>query len=128
MFRFVKVWQIGILALLLTAAAPASSWAGWFGLRNDLKALVVVRSSVVTNRGVVSGRPKTLVAGEVAWDSVLLPGNRVIQIYDANNREIYRKTIPIMGDQFFSIQMDPKAGVLLVPVKATPQPPGQKPK
>ena len=128
MFRFVKVWQIGILALLLTAAAPASSWAGWFGLRNDLKALVVVRSSVVTNRGVVSGRPKTLVAGEVAWDSVLLPGNRVIQIYDANNREIYRKTIPIMGDQFFSIQMDPKAGVLLVPVKATPQSPGQKPK
>ena len=128
MFRFVKVWQIGILALLLTAAAPASSWAGWFGLRNDLKALVVVRSSVVTNRGVVSGRPKTLVAGEVAWDSVLLPGNRVIQVYDANNREIYRKTIPIMGDQFFSIQMDPKAGVLLVPVKATPQPPGQKPK
>ena len=128
MFRFVKVWQIGILALLLTAAAPASSWAGWFGLRNDLKAPVVVRSSVVTNRGVVSGRPKTLVAGEVAWDSVLLPGNRVIQIYDANNREIYRKTIPIMGDQFFSIQMDPKAGVLLVPVKATPQPPGQKPK
>ena len=128
MFRFVKVWQIGILALLLTAAAPASSWAGWFGLRNDLKAAVVVRSSVVTNRGVVSGRPKALVAGEVAWDSVLLPGNRVIQIYDANNREIYRKTIPIMGDQFFSIQMDPKAGVLLVPVKATPQPPGQKPK
>jgi hypothetical protein len=128
MYRFVKVWQMGILALLLTAAAPAPGWAGWFGLRNDLKAAVIVRSSVVTNRGVVPGRPKALVAGEVAWDSVLLPGNWVIQIYDANNREIYRKTIPIMGDQFFSIQMDPKAGVLLVPVKATPQPPGQKPK
>ena len=68
-----------------------------------------------------------LVAGEVAWDAVLLPGNRVIQIFDANNVEMYRKTIPIQGDQFFSIQMDPKLGVLLVPVKAAPQPPGQKP-
>jgi hypothetical protein len=127
MCRFVKVWQIGILALLLTAAAPASSWAGWFGLRNDLKDTVIVQSSVVTaNRRVIQGRPKTLVAGEVAWDSVLLPGNRVIQIYDGNKQLIYQKTIPIVGDQFFSIQMDPKLGVLLVPVKA-PQAPGQKP-
>jgi len=127
MIRYVKTWQIGILALLVWAAAPSSSWAAWLGLRNDTKAAVIVRSSVVTNRGVVPGRPKALVAGEVAWDAVLLPGNRVIQIFDANNVEMYRKTIPIQGDQFFSIQMDPKLGVLLVPVKAAPQPPGQKP-
>ena len=128
MCRFVKVWQVGILALLLTAAAPASSWAGRFGLRNDLKAPVVVRTSVVTNRGVVPGRPKALVAGEVAWEAVLLPGNRVVQIFDANNREICRKTIPVMGDLFFSIQSDPKAGVQLVPIKAPVLPQGQKPK
>src|SRR5437870_13875441 len=108
MIRYVKTWQIGILALLVWAAAPSSSWAAWLGLRNDTKAAVIVRSSVVTNRGAVPGRPKALVAGEVAWDAVLLPGNRVIQIFDANNVEMYRKTIPIQGDQFFSIQMDPK--------------------
>jgi hypothetical protein len=124
----IRVAKIGVLTLLLLAAAPASSWAGWLGLRNDLKAAVVVRSSVVTNRGVVPGRPKALVAGEVAWEAVLLPGNRFIQIYDANNTLIYKKSIPIVGDQFFSIQMDAKNGVQLVPLKANVQPPGQKPK
>jgi len=117
------------LALLLLAAAPASSWAGWLGFRNDLKATVIVQSSVVTNnRRVVPGRPKTLVAGEVAWEAVLLPGNRVILVYDANNRLIYQKTIPVTGDLFFSIQSDPKTGVQLVPIKATIPPQGQKPK
>jgi hypothetical protein len=125
MIRFVKAWQIGLLALLLFAAAPASSWAGWLGLRNDLKESVVVRSSVVTNRGVVPGRPKALEAGEVAWDAVLLPGNRLIQIYDSNKTLIYTKTVPVVGDLFFSIQMDAKnKRVQLVPLKATVQPPG----
>ena len=129
MFRLAKIWHMGILALLIVAAAPASSWAAWLGLRNDLKDTVIVQSSIVTaNRRPVPGsRPKRLVAGEVAWDAVLLPGNRVIQIFDAKGVEIYRKTIPVTGDVFFSIQMDPKLGVLLVPVKAAPQPPGQKP-
>jgi hypothetical protein len=128
MVRLAKSWKTGMLALLLLAAAPASSWAGWLGFRNDLKAPVVIRSSVVTNRGVVPGRPKALVAGEVAWEAVLLPGNRVVQIFDANNREICRKTIPVTGDLFFSIQSDPKTGVQLVPIKATIPPQGQKPK
>jgi hypothetical protein len=128
MIRLAKVWILGLLAMVILAAAPASSWAGWLGFRNDLKAPVVIRSSVVTNRGVVPGRPKALVAGEVAWDSVLLPGNRVIQVFDANNSEIYRKTIPVVGDLFFSIQSDPKSGVQLVPIKATVPPQGQKPK
>ena len=128
MAHLAKSWKLGLFALLLLAAAPASSWAGWLGFRNDLKAPVVVRSSVVTNRGVVPGRPKALVAGEVAWEAVLLPGNRVVQIFDANNREICRKTIPVTGDLFFSIQSDPKTGVQLVPIKATIPPQGQKPK
>jgi hypothetical protein len=128
MFRLAKTWQMGILALLIVAAAPASSWAGWLGFRNDLKDTVTVQSSIVTaNRRAVPGRPKTMVAGEVAWEAVLLPGNRIIQIYDSNRQLIYQKTIPVTGDVFFSIQMDPKAGVLLVPVKAAPQAPGQKP-
>jgi hypothetical protein len=123
-----KTWKIGMLALLLLAAAPASSWAGWLGFRNDLKDPVAIRSSVVTNRGVVPGRPKALVAGEVAWEAVLLPGNRVIQIFDANNREIYRKNIPVTGDIFFSIRSDPKTGLQLVPIKANIPPQGQRPK
>jgi len=129
MIRLAKTLKIGMLAMLLLAAAPAFSWAGWLGFRNDLKEAVTVQSSVVApNRRPVPGRPKTLVAGEVAWEAVLLPGNRIIQIYDSNKRLIYQKIIPVVGDLFFSIQSDPKAGVLLVPVKATIPPQGQKPK
>jgi hypothetical protein len=123
-----RAWKLGILAMLFLTAAPASSWAGWLGVRNDMKAAVEVRSSVVTPRGQVAlGRKKALAVNEVAWESVLLPGNRLIQVFDANNNEIYRKTIPIRGDVFFSIQLDPKLGVLLVPIKAPVQPPGQAP-
>jgi len=122
-----RAWKIGVLALLLLAAAPASSWAGWLGIRNDLKTDVWVQSSVITNRGVVvPSRKKAMVAGEVAWESVLLPGNRLIQIYDANNILIYKNTIAVRGDLFYSIQLDPKRGVQLVPIKPPVQPPGQK--
>ncbi len=68
-----------------------------------------------------------MVAGEVAWEAVLLPGNRVIRIYDSNNVLLYTKTIPVVGDVFFSIQLEPKTNtVLLVPIKAPVKPPGQK--
>jgi hypothetical protein len=120
-----RAWKMVVLPLLCLAFMPAIGRAAWLGLRNDLKAAVVVRSSTVTNRGVVAGRPKALVAGEIAWDCVLLPGNRVIQVYDNNNRLIYQKTIPVVGDLFFSIQPDPVNGVQLVPIKAPVPPPGQ---
>jgi hypothetical protein len=121
-----KTLKLGILALLVLAAAPLPSWAGWLGFRNDIKDSIIVQSSPVTNR-VVFGRPKTMVAGEVAWESVLLPGNRLIRIYDSKKVLKYQKTIPVVGDLFFSIQIDPKTNdVQLVPIKAPVQPPGQK--
>lgn len=125
---YAKSWKFGILALLLLAAAPASSWAGWLGLRNDIKDTVSVQSCPVNNRGaVVLTRSKKMVAGEVAWEAVLLPGNRVIRIYDSNNVLLYTKTIPVVGDVFFSIQLEPKTNsILLVPIKAPVKPPGQK--
>ncbi len=123
-----KAWKPAFLAILLLAADPLCSWAGWLGFRNDVKDSIIVQSSPVTNRGAaVFGRPKTMVAGEVAWESVLLPGNRMIRIYDSKKVLIYQKTIPVMGDLFFSIQIDPKTNnVQLIPIKAPVQPPGQK--
>jgi hypothetical protein len=124
-----RAWKLGTLAVLLLAAAPASSSAGWLGFRNDIKDTIVVQSSPATNRGVVPalGRPKAMVAGEVAWESLLVPGNRQIRIYDSNKVLIYTKTIPVVGDLFFSIQLDPKTNaVQLVPIKAPVKPPGQK--
>src|ERR1700686_3424789 len=109
-----KDWKRAMVALLLLAAAPASRWAGWLGFRNDMKDTIVVQSPPATNRGVVPvpGRPKAMVAGEVAWESLLLPGNRLIRIYDSKKVLIYQKTIPVMGDLFFSIQLDAKTGVV----------------
>ena len=122
-----RAWKFGILALVLLSAAPASSSAGWLGLRNDIKDTIIVQSSPATNRGVVLGRPKAMVAGEVAWESILLPGNRLIRIYDSKKVLIYQKTIPVVGDVFFSIQLEPKTNtVQLVPINAPVKPPGQK--
>jgi hypothetical protein len=129
MFCHPRVWKFGVLALLLLAAAPASSWAGWLGVRNDLKESVIVQSSPVTSRGQrIAGRRKEMVAREVAWESVLLPGNRMIQIYDSKTGALlYMKTIPVVGDLFFSIQLEPKTkAIQLVPIKAPVQPPGRK--
>ena len=123
-----KVLKFGILALLILAAEPISSWAGWLGFRNDVKESIIVQSSPVLKGGQVGlARPKTMVADEVAWESVLQPGNRLIRIYDSNKKLIYIKTVPVMGDLFFSIQVEPKTkNILLVPMKAPVQPPGQK--
>jgi hypothetical protein len=123
-----KVLKLGILALLVLAAEPVSSWAGWLGFRNDVKESIIVQSSPVLKGGQVGrARPKTMEADEVAWESVLQPGNRLIRIYDKNKKLIYIKTVPVMGDLFFSIQLEPKTNnILLVPMKAPVQPPGQK--
>jgi hypothetical protein len=122
-----RAWKLGIVALLLLAAAPASSSAGWLGFRNDTKDTLSVQSSPVINRRAVPTRAKDMVAGEVAWEALLVPGNRLIQIYDSNKVLVYTKTIPVVGDLFFSIQLDPKTkAVQLVPIKAPVKPPGQK--
>lgn len=123
-----RTWKFGILALLFFAAAPISSRAGWLGVRNDVKETIHVQSCPLNVRGLpVSTRLKEMVAGEVAWEAVLGPANRVIRIYDSNKALIYQKTIPVAGDVFFSIQLEPKTNkVLLVPIKAPVKPPGQK--
>jgi hypothetical protein len=51
----------------------------------------------------------------------------MIRIYDSKKVLIYQKAIPVTGDLFFSIQIEPKTNnVQLVPIKAPVQPPGQK--
>jgi len=124
-----RAWKFGMLALLLLAAAPVSSWAGWLGVRNDTKDTLRVQSLPVTPRGGIAAitRAKEMAAGEVAWESLLVPGNRMIRIYDSNRVLIYQKTIQVVGDLFFSIQLDPMTNkILLVPIKAPVKPPGQK--
>jgi hypothetical protein len=124
-----RPWKYGMLATLLLAAGPASSWAGWLGIRNDVKDTLIVQSLPVTNRGAITAitRAKEMAAGEVAWESLLLPGNRLIRIYDNNKVLLYQKTVPVMGDLFFSIQLEPMTNkLLLVPIKAPVKPPGQK--
>jgi hypothetical protein len=75
-------------------------------------------------RGVIQRGPlHVLQPGQVAWDVIIAPGNKLIIIADAKQptRTLYRNTIQCGGsDLFFSIQPD-------VPPKGQEDPPG-KPK
>jgi hypothetical protein len=118
-----------LLAVLILAAAPAASQAGWLGFRNDTKAAIIVRTGVPVGRParVTWGRPKAMQAEEVAWDVVLQPGVRVIQVFDPNQpaQPIFQISLPVKGDQFYSIKLDAAGAVKLESIKAPMPPPGR---
>jgi hypothetical protein len=114
-----------LLAVLVLGAAPAASQAGWLGFRNDTKNAVIVQTGVPVGALVRWGRPKVLQPGEVAWDVVLQPGLRRVQVFDANQKPLYQDTIRCVGDLFYSIQLNPAGGVKLTPIKAPMAPPGR---
>jgi len=116
--------------LVCSMVAPAGAHAGWLGVRNDLTVPVVIRGGVVVNNQPRFGKPLVLQPGEVIWDAVLVPGVRVIEIYDPKQLRIPLMQAPVrcMGnDLFFSIAVDPRlpAKVALVPTKP-PMKPGAK--
>jgi hypothetical protein len=120
-----------LLAVLVLGAAPAASQAGWLGFRNDTKAAIIVRTGVPVGVGraakVTWGRPKAMQAEEVAWDVVLQPGVRVIQVFDPNQpaQPIFQISLPVKGDQFYSIKLDAAGAVKLESIKAPMPPPGR---
>jgi hypothetical protein len=47
----------------------------------------------------------------VTWEAIVIPGNKVIEIYDPNQPKrppVHREIIPVAAaDLFYSIQLDP---------------------
>jgi hypothetical protein len=117
-----------VLAPLIVLVLPAGLQAAWLGFRNDVKVPLIVRANIVVNNTIRAGKPYVVYPGEISWDAVLQPGNRVIEIRDAKNpkRILFQDTITINKDAFYSIQLDPPNNLKLVPAKM-PKPPKANP-
>ena len=128
-----------LLAVAVLAVAPALAEAAWLGFRNDTKSPVIVQGASAGAGGVRRGKPHLLYPGDVSWDRLIQPGNKLITIYEYENnkpnRILFQGTVPALGgDLFFSIQAevvptDPKAAapappkVKLVPARPPTPPP-----
>jgi hypothetical protein len=119
-----------LLGIALLALAPGSLQAAWLGFRNDVNVPVIVQGGVVVIPGkqIRWDKPRLLYPGEIFWDAILKPGNKIISIYEAKkpNRMVYQDTITISEDVFYSIQPDPPGKVKLIKTKM-PKPPQRPP-
>src|SRR5262249_9594702 len=108
------------LALLALTALPMDASAGWLGVRNDTNTAVVVQVSHLINNQPRPGKPHLLLQGNVTWERITQPGNKVITLYDPKQptRILPGQPFPCVGtDLFFSIQFGP----------TPPARPGEKP-
>jgi hypothetical protein len=107
--------MLGLIALAICAALPASASAEDLYFRNDTTVAVIVQGSCLDARGrLVNDRPKLVLPGKAV--QVSLPGNKIITIRQsrAPNRILYQDKIAAgTEDQFIVINPDPPAKVKL---------------
>jgi hypothetical protein len=102
-----------LLATLALLAGADTAHAGWFGLRNDTPAVLVVQESCVCNGVVRRCKPRVLYPGELALDGQTGPSRR-LAVFDPRrpNQPLYQGPVPEgPGDVFLSIQYDLPPGV-----------------
>jgi len=100
---------LGLLAVAVVGAAPATGRAAALGFRNDSDRALVIQASTIINNTVRRSRPELVRPGKEILDTAVPPGNRIINIYDPKqpNWPLFRGTLLIgPKDQFYSIQMD----------------------
>jgi hypothetical protein len=144
MMRHLRGWNAGsvLLAVIGLAAIAPGADAAWLGFRNDTNGTLVVQGASLVNNLPRWGKPNRLLPGEVYWENILVPGNKLIAVFDINqpNRPLHREILQCAGsDLFYSIQILPGTPaskgqpatppqMKLVPTKPPEQPPkGQPP-
>jgi hypothetical protein len=133
------------VTLLALVILPVPLSAAWMGYRNDTNGPVVIQAMAIVNNIPVRGQVHILQPGEIAYDRVIILGNKWIVIADAKQptRTLYQGAVPFTGnDLFFSVQSEappanqPKVQrqflqkVKLTPAKAptmAPAPPAKVP-
>lgn len=118
---FTKLHSTGFAAvgaLLLFASAPLR--AQNLVLRNDTQAAVVVHPMSVSAGVVRRARPILLNPKAMTLPAIMLPGDRIITIYDASvpTRILFKGTLPASStNRAYAIQPDlPAPRVTLVPI------------
>jgi len=107
------------LILLAVCAAPATAQSIMF--KNDTTMNLVVHPGSITPQGMIKRDRPYQLAPKDTTPRIMLPGTRVVTIYDPKNptRPIYQGNIPNdpKNDLQFSIQLDGNGKVKVVQVK-----------
>jgi hypothetical protein len=101
--------SLALLTLLTAGAVPCLAGPPTIGYRNDTKSPVVVQGIMIVRGTPRRDKVHILQPGEVAYDVVTSPSNRMIIVADAKQptRTLFQGTILFARtDQFFSIQND----------------------
>jgi len=98
------------LALLATLGVGQSlGGPPTIGFRNDTQGPVMVQGLILVNKTLRRGKVHTLQPGEIAYEVVAFPTNKLVIVADAKQptRTLFQGTVPfVRADQFFSIQDD----------------------
>jgi hypothetical protein len=115
-----------VLTVLALGLLPASAAAENIQIKNEAGGPIIVVASCVVRGQKVSVGPFKLDPND-ATPNICLPGNKVIQVYDAKapNRLIYQGAVPGgPNDGTWAIMPDPqRPGFKLDPRKPAPMPP-----
>lgn len=128
MVRFLRTLGVGRLGLVVLAGvlfAPVGAHAAWLGYRNDTHTPVIVQGFSVVNNRVLPGKPQVLYPGEIAWNSMLVPGVKKLVIGNAKAPNQPRTTKSVLSgndDLFYSIQSTHQGGYDLIKTDP-PKPP-----
>ncbi len=125
--RTLKTVCVGLFALTVLGALPATAAAGTIGFRNDLSIPIIVQGESMVNGMLRRGQPLLIAPRKCSYDLNLPPGPRRIAIYDANNpnRVLLRITLPYDGsDVNFRVVFIPATRLLPAHVELLPLPVG----
>jgi hypothetical protein len=93
-------------ALLALCLLPALALAESVYVRNESPGVVVVQAASVVRGVLRRDPPYQLKAGEIT-PAIMLPGNKIITIYDARNRVLHQSVIQATtNDQHYGIVPD----------------------
>ncbi|HVS39345.1 MAG TPA: hypothetical protein VMS17_27555 [Gemmataceae bacterium] len=115
---------MGLAAVLMGALLPAGAHAEELLFRNETNGPIIIQAACVVRGVLRRDRPYLLKPGD-ATPAIVLPGNKLITIYDGlnTNRVIFQGTIPGgLGNQAFGVGIDPTGGVMVSPKAMPPGP------
>src|SRR5437870_3113686 len=87
------------LTLAVAGLLPAVADAAWLGFRNDTPNAIIVQGASLVNTQPRWGKPYRLDPGEVYWENILVPGNKLVHVYDPKqpNVPMSRDVIQCLG-------------------------------
>jgi hypothetical protein len=132
-FLILLVVFLGLTPLSVSAPqppvmpAPPPPPAGSIGYRNDTNMPIIVQGASTTPNGrTLQGPPHQINPNESAVDLISQPGTKIITVYDAQQRVLFKGPVAVAAkDQFFSIQLEMGPDKKVIGAKLVP---GQKPR